>query len=344
MLLQNAPVRPPCASHLSPFSIFTIQSRNFGINRKTTFKRLPGTSTKEMHANYVDPNEREEGEVDFRSWEGKSRPEPPEIPFGEWTVESKRCGAIGRKIGMMNTWDARGVKMVLTILRLEENQVIDIKKSVTPRSRERKVNVLVGAGKQDWRKLNKGQMVMFRKAGIDPKEKLLEFNVSLDALLPVGSSIDVRHFVPGQFLDVIGTSTDKGFQGAMKRWGFKGQRASHGVSLTHRQIGSTGACQNPSKIWPGKKMAGHMGNNRCTFFNMKLYKIDVDRNLLFLKGSVPGKNGDWIQIKDAIRKPFLPELPPPFPSFDPSTLTPEESDVNEIVMDVSHMEDPFAFG
>merc|ERR1711957_447941 len=122
-------------------------------------------------------------------------------------------------------------------LRMEENQVIDIKKKIAPRSKERKVNILVGAGREDVRKLNKGQMIVFRKAVVQPKQKIVEFPVSLDALLPVGSSIDVRHFVPGQFVDLVSTSKDKGFQGAMKRWGFAGQRASHGVSLTHRALG-----------------------------------------------------------------------------------------------------------
>jgi len=349
-LLRSGTVRGPyanltalTANAVNPVN-FTMQTRDFGLNRKTTFKRLPGMSSDEMHANYAHPGEKEEGSIDYRSWKGKHRPEAEEIPFGEWTIKSKRCGAIARKIGMMNTHDARGVRLTLTVLRMEENQVVEIRKKIAPRTKERQVNILMGAGNEDVRNLNKGQMIQFRRAGIAPKEKLIEFPVSLDALLPVGTSLNVRHFVPGQFVDIISTSKDKGFQGVMKRWGFKGQRATHGVSLTHRQLGSTGACQNPGRIWKGKKMAGHMGNNRCTFFNMKLYKIDVDRNLLFLMGSVPGQNGSWVELKDAARRPFIPENPPPFPTFDNANLPPGQADVNEIVMDVSHLQDPFAYG
>lgn len=328
-----------------PIRPFTIQVCHFGMNTKTTVKRLPGMSSKESHSNYADPHEQEEGEVDHRSWMGK-KPHvvENEVPFGQWTQNSLRCGAIGRKMGMMNVWDARGVQLAVTVVRLEENQVVDIRKRITPYTKERKVSLLVGAGAQQWRNLNKGMMVEFRKAGVEPKEKLVEFPVSLDAILPVGTPITVRHFVPGQFVDIIATSKDKGFQGAMKRHGFKGQRASHGVSLTHRQIGSTGACQNPSKIWPGKKMAGHMGANRCTMFNKRLYKVDIKRNLIFLKGSVPGNAGDFVQIKDAVRRPWLPERPPPFPTWEHKNLTKEEIKANEIVMDVSHMQDPFAYG
>mmetsp|Transcript_2083 Transcript_2083/g.3805 ORF Transcript_2083/g.3805 Transcript_2083/m.3805 type:complete len:354 (-) Transcript_2083:56-1117(-) len=317
--------------------------RHFGINRKTTFKILPGQDPKEAHSNYADPMEKEEGEIDFRNWLGKFPPKKEEVPFGEWSLESKRCGALGRKMGMMKVWDARGIQIPLTVVRLENCQVIDIKKRTTTRAHNHKVNLLLGAGSIPQRELNKAQMVMFRKAGIEPKEKLAEFNVSLDAILPVGTKLDVRHFVPGQFLDIVGTSRDKGFQGVMKRHNFSGQRATHGVSLTHRAPGSTGACQNPSKVWKGKKMPGHMGNNRMTIFNIQLYKIDIDRNLLFLKGSLPGNRGTWVQIRDAVRKPWIEQHPPPFPTFDAEANKDQEG-VNEIIMDVSHLGDPFAYG
>jgi large subunit ribosomal protein L3 len=224
---------------------------------------------------------------------------------------------------------------------MENCQVVEIKKSIAPRSKERKVNLLVGAGAKDVRQLNKGQMVAFRKAGLEPKEKLVEFPITLDAILPVGTRISARHFVPGQYLDIVGTSKDKGFAGVMKRHGFKGQLASHGVSLTHRHLGSTGACQNPSKVWPGKKMPGHMGNKRCTFNNMQLYKIDVERDLLFIRGSVPGKNGSWVHLQDAVRRPWIESNPPPFPTFEPVE---GEEDPHEIIMDVSHLEDVFIHG
>lgn len=324
--------------------VFSIQSREFGINRNTTFLRLPGMASKEMHANYADPEEREDGSIDLRSWEGKSMPAEKEVPFGEWNPKSKRCGVIGRKMGMMNVWDARGVRIPLCVIRLEENTVIEVRKKISPRLKEQRVNLQVGAGKVDPAKLKKGQLVAFRKAGVEPKEKVVEFPVSLDAILPVGTKITARHFVPGQFVDIIGRSKDKGFQGVMKRWGYAGQPASHGVSLTHRAPGSTGCRQDPGRVWPGKNLPGHMGNNRMTVLNIRLYKIDVDRDLLFLQGTVPGNDGDYIQVKDAVRRPFIVQNPPPFPTFDPSSIKKEDMGVNEIVMDVSHLGDPFAFG
>ena len=145
---------------------------------------------------------------------------------------------------------------------------------------------------------------VFKNAGVEPKRKIAEFRVDLDAMIDVGEEIIADHYFEGQFVDVSGTSVGKGFQGAMKRWNFGGLRASHGVSVSHRSHGSTGQCQDPGKVFKGKKMAGHMGSARVTTQNLQVVRTDTDRGLIMVKGAVPGSKGGWVTIKDAVKKPF----------------------------------------
>jgi large subunit ribosomal protein L3 len=151
----------------------------------------------------------------------------------------------------------------------------------------------------------------FAKAKVTPKARLAEFRVSEDALLEPGTALTVDHFVIGQYVDVCGTSIGKGFAGAMKRWGFKGLRASHGVSVAHRSHGSTGNRQDPGRVFKGKKMAGHMGNRRVTVQNLEVVGIDPERGLLLVKGAVPGNRGGYVRVTDAIKRALPQDAPYP---------------------------------
>jgi large subunit ribosomal protein L3 len=146
---------------------------------------------------------------------------------------------------------------------------------------------------------------------VAPKRKIAEFRVTPDCLIEVGAEITADHYLAGQFVDVAGTSIGKGFAGAMKRHNFGGLRASHGVSVSHRSHGSTGQCQDPGKVFKGKKMAGHMGAVRVTTQNLQVVRTDADRGLIMIKGAVPGSKGGWVTIKDAVKKPEAKDAPRP---------------------------------
>jgi large subunit ribosomal protein L3 len=146
---------------------------------------------------------------------------------------------------------------------------------------------------------------------VEPKRKVAEFRVTQDALIPVGAEITADHFVPGQYVDVTGTSVGKGFAGGMKRWNFGGLRASHGVSISHRSIGSTGGRQDPGKTFKNKKMPGHMGDRTVTTLNLKVIRTDVERGLLLVEGAVPGAKGGFIMVRDAVKHPLPKDAPKP---------------------------------
>jgi large subunit ribosomal protein L3 len=151
----------------------------------------------------------------------------------------------------------------------------------------------------------------FAKSGVAPKRKVAEFRVSPENLIEVGSEISAEHYIAGQKVDVSGTSIGKGFAGAMKRHNFGGLRASHGVSISHRSHGSTGQCQDPGKVFKGKKMAGHLGSVRVTTQNLEVVRTDADRGLIMVKGAVPGSKGGWVTIKDAVKKKLPDGVPFP---------------------------------
>jgi len=193
--------------------------------------------------------------------------------------------------------------------------VVQVKREST----EGYVALQVGAGPRKPSKVNKPMAGHFARAGLEPTATLTEFRVSEDALLPEGTPITARHFVPGQYVDVTGTSAGKGFAGAMKRWNFAGQRASHGASKTHRQMGSTGQSTSPGKVWKGKKMPGRLGGERVTTEGLQVFKIDMKRNLVYVRGAVPGKNGTIVRLRDCFRvhpkKVFPAGISPPFPTW-----------------------------
>lgn len=175
-------------------------------------------------------------------------------------------------------------------------------------------------------KLNKATIGHFASIGIAPRTHLTEFRITPDAVVPVGTILNCRHFVPGQFVAVTGTNQGKGFQGAMKRHGFSGQGASHGNSVSHRVLGATGCRQDPGKVIKGKKMPGHMGTETVTIEVAKVYKIDIKHNLVYIEGAAPGKPGTLLRIRDSLRKPFTDKAPPPFPTYKPT-----QNDVDQLV-------------
>jgi len=234
---------------------------------------------------------------------------------------SRRVGVLAKKIGMRNDVDEWGLVRPVTILQLQQNQVIQVKgpKDHQTENTERPIwSLQVGAGLRKWKNLTKAQQGHLAKVDVPPKEVIVEFRVTKEAVIPPGTEIPVTHFVVGQFLDVKGLSKGKGTEGVMKRWGFAGGPASHGSSLQHRKPGSiAGGNTTPGRVWKGKHMAGRMGRDWVTLANLRLVKINTQDDLLYVQGSVPGPSGAWVQVRDAIRRP--PRLPPPFPTSSVAT-------------------------
>ncbi|KAJ8494929.1 hypothetical protein ONZ45_g13074 [Pleurotus djamor] len=222
-------------------------------------------------------------------------------PTPKWTPNSIRTGLIARKRGMASLWNDQGVRQPVTVLQLENCQVTANVRTVR---RDHTVYhaVQVAASDKPAKTTTNQMLGHFRKAGVAPKRIVKEFPVTPDALVPVGTTLSAIHFVPGQYVDVVANSIGKGFQGGMKRWGFKGLRASHGVSISHRSSGSTGAHQDPGRVWPGKKMAGRMGGGRITTQNLAVLRVDTKLNLIFLRGAVPGIDNAHVLIRDAKKK------------------------------------------
>ena len=218
-----------------------------------------------------------------------------------------RTGVIVKKVGMTRLFQADGRHVPVTVLQLEEVQVIARRET----DRDGYSAVQLGAGKAKAKNVAKPQRTAFGKAAVEPKAKVIEFRVDEDALLDVGAKISAEHFVAGQLVDVAGVTQGKGFAGAMKRWGFKGLRATHGVSVSHRSHGSTGNRQDPGRVFKNKKMAGHMGARNRTQQNLEIVRTDPIRGLLFVKGSVPGHKGAWLTVSDAIKLPRHESAPYP---------------------------------
>ncbi|HJP21293.1 MAG: 50S ribosomal protein L3 [Alphaproteobacteria bacterium] len=219
-----------------------------------------------------------------------------------------RSGLIAQKVGMSRLFTPEGGHVPVTVLRMEECQVVAQRTSDVHGYDA----VQLGVGKARVKNVSKAMRGHFAKAQVEPRRQLAEFRVSPDALIDVGSELSAQHLVPGQYVDVTGSSIGKGFAGAMKRHNFSGLRASHGVSVSHRAHGSTGQCQDPGKVFKGKKMAGHMGAKRVTTQNLEVVETDGERGLIFIRGAVPGSKGGWVLIRDAVKK-VLPEEAP-FPA------------------------------
>ena len=218
-----------------------------------------------------------------------------------------RTGLIAQKLGMSRVFTTEGNHVAVTVLRVDNCQV------VAQRTEEKDgyTALQLGVGAAKVKNVTKPQRGHFAKAKVEPKAKLAEFRVSEDALVPVGAEITAAHFLPGQYVDVIGTSIGKGFAGGMKRHNFSGLRATHGVSVSHRSLGSAGERQSPGKTFKNKKMAGHMGAARVTTQSLEIVVADAERGLLYIKGSVPGSEKGWVLVKDAVKKKPPDGLPYP---------------------------------
>ncbi|MGK7654068.1 50S ribosomal protein L3 [Roseovarius sp. B08] len=211
-----------------------------------------------------------------------------------------RSGVIAKKVGMTRLFMEDGRQVPVTVLQLDKLQVVAQR---TPEEHGYAA-VQLGAGTAKAKRTSKAMRGHFAVAKVEPKRKVAEFRVAPENMIDVGEEITANHYFEGQFVDVSGTSIGKGFAGAMKRHNFGGLRASHGVSISHRSHGSTGQCQDPGKVFKGKKMAGHMGAARVTTQNLQVVKTDADRGLIMVKGAVPGSKGGWVTVKDAVKKPF----------------------------------------
>ena len=218
-----------------------------------------------------------------------------------------RSGLIAQKLGMTRIYTAEGVVVPVTVLKVDNCQVVAQKTS----DKDGYTALQLGAGVPKIKRLSKAIRGHFAVAKVEPKRKLKEFRVSPDNVIPVGAEITVEHFVPGQFVDVTATSMGKGFAGGMKRWNFRGLRATHGVSVSHRSIGSTGNRQDPGKVFKNKKMPGHMGAETTTTQNIVVVKTDLDRGLILVKGSVPGVKGAWVSGRDAVKRKLPDSAPKP---------------------------------
>ncbi|MDP6708810.1 MAG: 50S ribosomal protein L3 [Alphaproteobacteria bacterium] len=236
-----------------------------------------------------------------------------------------RSGLIARKLGMSRLFQEDGTNLPVTVLHVDNCQV------VAQRTAEKDgyTALQLGVGEAKVKNVSKPMRGHYAKAEVTPKRRLAEFRVADDALIDVGAELTADHFVAGQFVDITGTSIGKGFAGAMKRWGFAGLRASHGVSISHRAHGSTGNSQEPGKVWKGKKMAGQMGNRRVTQQNLEVVDADAEQGLLFVRGAVPGPKGGWVLVSDAVKRARPDEAPYPGAIRAGAESEPEPEDVTE---------------
>ena len=218
-----------------------------------------------------------------------------------------RMGLIAKKVGMTRVFREDGAHVPVTVCEVDACQVVA---QMTP-EKNGYTAVQLGAGAKKAKRVNRATRGHFAKSNVEPKSVLAEFRVSPENMIDVGAELSAEHFVVGQKVDVSGTSIGKGFAGAMKRWNFSGLRATHGVSVVHRSHGSTGQRQDPGKVFKNKKMAGHLGNERVTTQNLEVVKIDPARNLILLKGAVPGPAGSWVTIRDAVKRAAPKDAPKP---------------------------------
>jgi large subunit ribosomal protein L3 len=218
-----------------------------------------------------------------------------------------RTGLVARKLGMTRLFTDDGTHVPVTVLKVDNCQV------VAQRTEEKDGYTALQLGIEAAKPKNVSKALRghFAKANVEPKRKVVEFRVPAEGLVEVGAELSVEHFLVGQFVDVTGTTIGKGFAGVMKRHNFRGLEASHGVSISHRSHGSTGQRQDPGKVFKGKKMAGHMGDRQRTQQNLQIVRTDATRGLIMVKGSIPGSEGQYVVIRDAVKKPRAKDLPMP---------------------------------
>jgi len=248
-----------------------------------------------------------------------------------------RSGLIVQKLGMTRLFTEAGKHVPVTVLKLDKCQV------VAQRTEEKDgySAVQLGSGFAKVKRTSSAMRGHFAKAKVEPKRRVAEFRVSADNLIDVGAELSAAHFIEGQKVDATGTSIGKGFAGAMKRHNFGGLRATHGVSISHRSHGSTGQCQDPGKVFKGKKMAGHMGDTRITTQNLTVVKTDVMRGLIMVKGAVPGSKGGWVLLRDAVKRPLPEGVPMPAAIVELSTPA-QETPADEVPADETVAEEVVA--
>ena len=218
-----------------------------------------------------------------------------------------RSGLIAQKVGMTRIFTEDGTHVPVTVLKVDTCQVVSTRSVET----DGYIAVQLGAGTAKVKNVSKPARANFAKAKVEPKKKLVEFRVTAENVLEVGTELSAAHFIPGQFVDVTANTIGKGFAGGMKRWNFRGLEATHGVSVSHRSHGSTGQRQDPGKVFKGKKMAGHMGDEQVTTQNLTVVSTDADRGLILVKGSVPGHEGSWVLVRDAVKRKLPDGVPFP---------------------------------
>ncbi|EKV29309.1 LSU ribosomal protein L3p (L3e) [Caenispirillum salinarum AK4] len=236
-----------------------------------------------------------------------------------------RTGLIAQKVGMTRMYNDAGEHVPVTVLKVDGLQVVAQRTA----DKEGYTAVQLGAGKAKVKNVSKALRGHFAKAKVEPKRKLAEFRVSEDCLLDPGVALSPAHFVAGQFVDVTGISIGKGFAGGMKRHNFRGLEATHGVSISHRSHGSTGQCQDPGKVFKGKKMAGHLGAERVTTQNLTVFSVDEERGLILVRGSVPGHANGWVRVRDAVKKPVHGEVPMPAGIYQAASEAPAAAPAEE---------------
>ncbi|MBL4618839.1 MAG: 50S ribosomal protein L3 [Alphaproteobacteria bacterium] len=248
-----------------------------------------------------------------------------------------RTGLIAKKMGMTRIYAEDGEHIPVTVVQLEGCQVVG------QRSVEKNgyTAVQLGAGVKKAKRVTKAERGQFAKANVEPKAKLVEFRVSEENMVDIGAELSAEHFLIGQMVDVTGTSIGKGFAGAMKRHNFSGLRATHGVSISHRSLGSTGQCQDPGKVFKGKKMAGQMGSTRVTTQNLEVIRTDVERGLILIKGAVPGSKGGWVFIKDAVKRALPADAPKPagLKAANNDVATPTDNSNDQVAEEATTNED-----
>jgi len=231
-----------------------------------------------------------------------------------------RTGLIAKKLGMSRIFKDDGTHVPVTVLHLDHLQVVDAR----TQERDGYVALQLGSGTAKVKNVTQPNRAHFARVKVEPKKKLVEFRVSEDAVLEVGATLSAAHFVVGQKVDVTGTSKGKGFAGGMKRWNYSGLEASHGVSVSHRSLGSTGNRQDPGRTFKNKKMAGHLGDERITTLNLEVALVDVEKNLLMIRGSIPGSKDGFVLVRDAIKKARHADAPYPAGLVDTAPATAPE--------------------
>jgi large subunit ribosomal protein L3 len=218
-----------------------------------------------------------------------------------------RSGLVAQKVGMTRVFTEEGNHVPVTVLKVDGVQVI----AQRTKEKDGYTAVQLGIGTRKAKRTNKSLRGHYAKAKIEPKRKLVEFRVDEKGLIEVGAEFAPSHFVSGQYVDVTGTTIGKGFAGVMKRWNFAGLEATHGVSVSHRSHGSTGQRQDPGRVFKGKKMAGHLGAERVTIQNLQVVSVDDAKGFIFIKGAVPGHEGSYVLVRDAVKQKAPKDAPMP---------------------------------